>query len=284
MRKLLLILLLSSLGVLALASPPTWILSVNDTFQRANTNISPPAGQNSGVGNAWIDSNGGVGHIAGDACTVTCDTTNGSQYNRDTILRPSAENQVNQQIVIQIPAQASGTNLAYFAYTRWQSAGNGFIAVWNLTSLNTLKIFKNVSGTPTQVGSTTNTTTYNNAHAYTLTFYVYNNAGVPTLYADIYDVTATSDIGSASTTASGVYTGSGGMAFGVMNSAGTSSAVTGTVSQVETYTDSTLTMTPYTPTVVPSETGVVASVTWYGGTGPFNVKWYRGTVPNFTPG
>ena len=68
-------------------SEPTWVVVQDDTFQRANTSTGS-AGSTTAVSNQWVDVQGGVWQIAGDALHGTSDTVDATGRKRDFLLRP----------------------------------------------------------------------------------------------------------------------------------------------------------------------------------------------------
>ena len=96
-------------------SEPTWVVVQDDTFQLADTSTGS-AGSTTAVSNQWVDVQGGVWQIAGDALKGTSDTVDATRRKRDFLLRPTNETPQDQQ------------SIDLFIRNSWRRA-RGFVAI-----------------------------------------------------------------------------------------------------------------------------------------------------------
>ncbi|MHB8638016.1 MAG: SGNH/GDSL hydrolase family protein [Fimbriimonadaceae bacterium] len=280
LRVCLLLLCLAGCG---LVHAQTWTQVIDDTFVRADTSTGG-AGTNTGAGNGWIDENGGIANIHSDQLVMQCDAIDGNQYNRDHLLRPTSENEIDERMLIKFPTGQSSTNqsvLGIGVALRQQSAGNYYLLLWNPNagSTSNVYIFKVVSNSPTAlIGPVNCSANYNSAHAYSIDASVAGS----TLKLIVTDTTAASQIASQTTTDS-TFTTAGQSGFTVQNSAGSTVQTQYVLGEVITYNDLGA-LSVSAPIGTASENSAVPSVAWSAGTPFYTVKWYRGTSPTFVAG
>ena len=124
-----------------------------DDFLRSDTSTGG-AGSTSGVGNGWIDVQGGVSQIASNQLKLTSDSVDIGQYARDFTVRPPVEATLDHSIEFDIPAQVWNAAASFGPVLRYQSASKNCYLVRIKGDGTVCAIFKLVAGIPTTIGPT----------------------------------------------------------------------------------------------------------------------------------
>ena len=115
--------------------------------------------------NGLTDVQGGV-YSTGGGLIGTPEGTVGSAYLRDFLVRPSGENSLTSQVVLDLPASGSNTGASVGGVVRFQPATKSYYmaSVTYASPGASLTIYSVVSGTVTAKSSVS--FSYNNAHSY----------------------------------------------------------------------------------------------------------------------
>ncbi|HUZ75817.1 MAG TPA: hypothetical protein VMU87_22750 [Stellaceae bacterium] len=262
---------LAALAALAAFATPAWAAwqpLVDDTFTNANTSTGA-AGTTTGVPTqgGWTDVHGGVWNIQSDNAVGAPEGTN--SWSRDFLTRPSAENQLDERIVVKLGTAAGTAGETPWPVLRYQSSGKAYTV--DTAPGNFQVYYLAGGGSATAIGPTHNWT-YTSGHVITVDFSV-TGASPSTLTVVVTDVTAATTLVNYTTTDStaGVQ-GAGNYGLDLDGTAvGNQSAAEAT-----TYSDASFTVSPTSVTV--STTGNSLTL---AGTG---TNWTAGTpgAPTFT--
>ena len=105
------------------------------------------AGTTTGAGDGWIDLSGNKASVNGAPSRLNLVGSASSFSNSEVLLRPASENVRDQRIVTTLDGSYSG---ALYNVLRWQGANTDYMLG---TENNQIKIFRNVSGSLTALGS-----------------------------------------------------------------------------------------------------------------------------------
>lgn len=135
----------------------TFVLIQQDTFTRANTTAGT-AGTTTGVAGdgLWTDVHGGVANISTDRLLLTADSVDGSGWERDFVLRPTAENKRDGQAYATFNT-ADGNNSPMLVL-RYNNSGTAtfYGVLWNYTGSSggfTANVYALNGSSPTQIGT-----------------------------------------------------------------------------------------------------------------------------------
>ena len=274
------------------AGAQTLIKSTDWTGGAFGSTTAGAAGTTTGAGDGWIDNFGGL-MTAGSANKLTVAGGSGFYNGGKYLLRPTADNVRDGQLVTVLPAQASG-DIVYYAVHRYVGNNTEYLIGYNLptaaTSPNAVQMFRNVAGGIGGVGTPpTFTAPAATTDVLRITTAV-TGASPATLSISVYDVTTSTLLGSysaadASTPTSLQVAGQTGVgtngavsvkinSMSVYNTAGaaTSYTLTGPATGATASASSPFTLTPngtYTGTITPAVSGITgtfnpASLTWAG--------------------
>lgn len=244
--------------------PSTLVYDSNTSTDFATTRTAVSAG--STLVNGWIDVQGGRWATGGGLLTGTPDSVGGNppyDFNRDFLIRPSGENQLNSRIVmncvrptstaiIQVGLRYQSTSKNAYALA---FASNGVISAYKYTSNN----FTQLSASAVS-GASSATDTYEIDFSAT-------GASPTTLTLTVRDVTTSTTVGTYSTTDSDATLQTSGAAFVDTHVAAA------TISRIRTYNAVSMSVSPTTATSSVSETITVTGLntSWVNGTTTFSV-------------
>ncbi len=124
-----------------------------DDYRRADTSTGG-VGTTTGVGNGWIDVQGGVSQIASNQLKLTSDSVDIGQYARDFTVRPPSEATIDQSIEFDLPAQSWNSAASFGPVVRYQSASKNCYLARIKGDGTVCAIFKVIAGVPTTIGPT----------------------------------------------------------------------------------------------------------------------------------
>lgn len=171
------------------AQAPTWYTQFSDSFGRPD--VAAGAAGSSVVGNGWTDVYGGIWGLSGHQLVGTKGSGN---YNNQFLLRPTSEADVNQRVVLTVPAGSGGASFVpVFRYAPGAGSSSGVLMFIDWPGGARVDVYHESASAGLVNDGNSSAVTFNSAHGYTIDAGVYGTT-TTTAYCTITDTTTSTTL------------------------------------------------------------------------------------------